>query len=113
MNPIVVATLRPSLTAHMLAPLPRCAKTIRALLKFGREFAQPRHKILVRQAMKSVAPNARIGKPARQGESLGEMRLAAMKGGIEARDLRNLRRDAHDRADRGEVVRLMERGQRR
>ena len=62
--------------------------------------------------MKPVAPNARVGKPARQCERLGEMRLAAMEGGVEACDLRNLRRDLHDGANRGEVVRLMKPRQR-
>jgi hypothetical protein len=34
-KPIVFATLRPSFTAHMLAPLPRWAKTTRALASTG------------------------------------------------------------------------------
>ncbi len=70
--------------------------------KFGCQFAQPRHKKLVRKAMKSVAPNTCIGKPARQSESLGQIRLAAMKGRVEASELRYLRRSVQDCANGSE-----------
>ena len=62
--------------------------------------------------MKSVAANALLGEPAGQGERLGQIRLGAMERRIEAGDLWNLRRSLHDRADRREVVRLMQRGER-
>jgi hypothetical protein len=58
----------------------------------------------VRQFLKPVTPNARVGKPARQCERLGKMRLAAMEGGVEACDLRNLRRDLHDGANGREAA---------
>ena len=35
MNPIVVATLRPSFNAHMLAPFPKCAMTTRPFASSG------------------------------------------------------------------------------
>jgi hypothetical protein len=34
-NPIVLSRLRPAFTAHMLAPLPRCAMTSRPLAISG------------------------------------------------------------------------------
>ena len=58
--------------------------------------------------MKSVAANAFLAEVARQGESLGETRLGAVEGGVEAGDLRDLRRSFHDRAHGGEVVGLMQ-----
>ena len=58
--------------------------------------------------MKSIAANALLGEAARQGERLREIGLGAMKGRVEAGDLRYLRRSLHDRADGGEVVRLMQ-----
>src|SRR5271165_756059 len=61
--------------------------------------------------MKPVAPNAGVSKPTRQGECLSEIRLPAMKGRVEAGDLRNLRSNIHDCANGGEVVRLMKRRQ--
>src|SRR5271170_4104260 len=58
--------------------------------------------------MKPVPANARVGEAARQSERLGEIRLRAVEGRVEAGDLGNLRRALHDRADRREVVRLMQ-----
>ncbi len=63
--------------------------------------------------MKPVPPNALVCEPARQSECLSKIRLAAMKGRVEAGDLRNLRRNVQDRANGGEIVRLMKRRQRR
>jgi hypothetical protein len=61
--------------------------------------------------MKSIAANALLGEAARHRERLGEIRLGAMEGRVKAGDLRNLRRSVHDRANWGEVVRLMQRGE--
>ena len=76
-----------------------------------REFAETRHKKLIRQAVKPVAPNAGLSKPTRQGECLSKIRLPAMKSRVEAGYLGNLRRNVQDRANGGEIVRLMKRRQ--
>ena len=47
--------------------------------------------------MKSVAANAFLCEAARQRERLGEPRLGAMEGRVEAGDLRNFRRSLEDR----------------
>ena len=62
--------------------------------------------------MKSIATNALLREAARQGERLRKIGLGAMEGRVEAGDLRYLRRGVHDRADGGEVVRLMQRCER-
>src|SRR5205085_1904780 len=45
---------------------------------------------------------------AREREHLGELGLAAMEGGVEAGDLRDVRRPFRDRGDGGEIVGLVE-----
>src|SRR5436189_224674 len=45
---------------------------------------------------------------ARQRERLRDIRLSAMKRGIEAGDLRNVRSRLQNGADRGQVMRLMQ-----
>jgi len=79
----------------------------------GRQFAQPRHKKLVRKAMKPVAPNTRVSKPARQSKCLGQIRLTAMKSRVETRDLGYLGRSIQNCANGSEIVRLVKRRQRR
>ena len=63
--------------------------------------------------MEPIPPDARLGEFARQGEHLCELRLVAMERGIETGDLRHLRRRFRNRSDRNQVVRLMQRRQRR
>src|SRR6516162_605198 len=75
----------------------------RGVLHFASELRE-----LIREAMKSIPANAFLAEVARQGESLGETRLGAVEGGVEAGDLRDLRRSFHDRAHGGEVVGLMQ-----
>ena len=57
--------------------------------------------------MKSITPNAFIGETPRQGETLSHLRLCAMKRGVEARDLWNIRRSSTHRANSREVVWLV------
>ena len=53
-----------------------------------------------------------VVEPARQGEPVGELGMAAVERGIEAGHLRQVGLDRGDRADAGEIVRLMQRRQR-
>ena len=62
--------------------------------------------------MEAVAPNALRGELARQCEFLRQGRLAAMKCGVEAGDLRCLGDNRADCTDDGDVMRLMQRGER-
>ena len=61
--------------------------------------------------MEAVAPNAGVRESPRQREGLCDSGLAAMKGRIEAGDLCDMRRPIQDGSDRGQVVRLMQRGE--
>ena len=58
--------------------------------------------------MEAVAPHAVRGQFARQGELLGECRLAAMEGGVEAGDLRQVRGCFQNRRDGRQIVRLVQ-----
>ena len=62
--------------------------------------------------METVAANATVGDRGRQGKGLGHLGLVAMKGGIEATHLRQLRLVLQQQADRLEVMRLVQRCQR-
>ena len=62
--------------------------------------------------MEAVAADAVVVEPARQGEPVGELGMAAVERGIEAGDLRQVGLDRGDRADAGEIVRLMQRRER-
>jgi len=62
--------------------------------------------------MKTVAPYPAGGELPGQRIGLGDRRLAAMERGIEASHLTDVRRGGRDRADRGDVVRLMQRRER-
>jgi hypothetical protein len=68
--------------------------------------------VFVGEAVKSVAPYALFGQGAGEREGRGYRRLAGMKRGIEAGDLRNVRLEFGNCADRFEIVRLMQRRQR-
>ena len=98
--------------AHMLAPLPRWATTTRPLGDLRRDLGQHARDVLVGQAVEAVAADAVVVEPARQGEPVGELGMAAVEGGIEAGDLRQVGLDRGDRADAGEIVRLMQRRER-
>ena len=81
--------------------------------KLRRELPQARREELVGETVKSVTTNAFLTEAPRQSERLSQIGLGAMEGRVEAGDLRYLRRGLHDRADGGEVVRLMQRRERR
>ena len=62
--------------------------------------------------MEAVAAHARVVELLRQREHLRERRVGAVERGVEAGDLRQLRRALQQRADRREVVRLVQRRER-
>jgi hypothetical protein len=62
--------------------------------------------------VETVAADAVVVEPARQSVPVGELRMAAVKRGIEARHLREIGLSRGDRADASEIVRLMQRRQR-
>ena len=64
--------------------------------------------IFVGKAMKTVAFDAFGRNPARQAEHLGDGRLAAMEGGVEAGDLRYFGQQGLQRPDAGDIVRFMQ-----
>ena len=68
--------------------------------------------IFIGQAVEAIAPYAGLRELARQRELLRQGRLALMEGGVEAGDLRDMRRGLGDRFDGGQIVRLMQRGER-
>ena len=63
--------------------------------------------------MEAVALHVVADHGARQGHELGDGRLAAMEAGVEAGHLRHVGQPLGHRVDGGQVVRLMERGERR
>ena len=62
--------------------------------------------------MEAVASHTLVIVPPRQPERLHHVRLRPMECGIETRHLRQMRRVRGDGADRRQVVRLVQRGQR-
>ncbi len=52
---MVVSTLRPLRAAHRLAPLPRCAITVRPRAATAVQFGQAADDVFVGQAVKAVA----------------------------------------------------------
>ena len=61
--------------------------------------------------METVASDTGGGEPSRQREGLGLVGLATMKGGVKARDLRNMRRYLENGPDRRKIARLVQRSQ--
>ena len=95
-NPIVLATLRPSLTAQRLAPLPRCAKTTRRWRVRARVPGSG-DQIFVGKTMKAVTPHAFLRK------RRGRAKVWARPVGCGGRPCRNRRLGAfvaplHDRS---------------
>ena len=62
--------------------------------------------------MEAVALHAGAADLPRQGNELGDRRLAAVEARVEAGHLRYAGKPVEDRLDGGQVVRLVERGQR-
>ena len=96
----------------MLAPLPRCSTTVSARGRALVELRQHRGDVLVRQAVEAVAPHAGFVQLRGQREALRDVGIGAVERGIEAGDLRQLRRALEQAPDRREVVRLMQRRER-
>ena len=91
-KPIVLATLRPPSSAHMLAPLPRCGTTVCPRGRAASCCGSTRGDVLVRQAVEAVAPHASLGRIRRgSANSCATRRLAAVECGVEAGDLRQVR----------------------
>ena len=68
--------------------------------------------VVVGQAVESVADDAFVGQSARQGEQFGQPVLAAVKAGVETGDLLQSGLPFRDSADRGKIVRLVQRRKR-
>ena len=83
-----------------------------AVGNFRRDLAEPPSDVFVRQAVKSVAANALRIERVGNGEAVRHFRMAAMEGGVEARDLQHLWLPLQDRFDWRQVVWLMQRGER-
>ena len=62
--------------------------------------------------MEAVAPDTGFSQLRGQREHLRQRRIAAVEGGIEAGDLRKLRRALHQAPDRRQVMRLVQRRER-
>jgi hypothetical protein len=91
---------------HIEDPLPRWATITRPRVlgqRAGDEF--------VGQAVEAVALDAFGRQRARDGEGLGDRRVGAVEGGIEAGHLTDIGQQAGDGLDAVEVVRLMQRGE--
>ena len=78
----------------------------------GCEVGQAGGDELVGQAVEAVAAHTGIIVAAGQAEGLDNAGLTAVEGGVEAGDLRQMRGVGGDGADRCEVVRLVQRGER-
>ncbi len=61
--------------------------------------------------MKAVAPHTGLEEFLRQRKPLYELGIAAVEGGIEAGDLRGIRRTFHQHPDRRKVMGLVQRGE--
>ena len=68
--------------------------------------------VIVGKPVETVSPDPSVMQFTGQREALGHRRLVMMKGGIEARDLRQRWRHSRDGADCREVVRLVQRRER-
>ena len=87
-KPIVLSTLFPPLMAHMEAPLPRWATITRPLAISGATCGRRLCNVLVGKAVKTVAPDAFGMELVRDRVVVRERVVVAVKGRIEARDLR-------------------------
>ena len=61
--------------------------------------------------MKAVTAHAFVVKTPWQGKGVGHEGVLAVKGGVKTRHLQRLPKGRHGRADAGQVVRLVQRGQ--
>ena len=79
----------------------------------GRHGAQLLGDIFVGEAVEAVAAHALVVEGARQRVAVGVRRMPAVEGGVEAGHLRHVRVDLRREPDRRQVVRLVQRRQRR
>ena len=93
---MVLSTLRPPVSAHIDAPLPRCATITRPAAIVRGNMRQPARDVLIRQAVKAVAPHALRIEPLRDCVVIGERAVAAMKRGVEAGDLWEIAESARE-----------------
>ena len=84
-----------------------------ALRNVGRQLRQPARDVFVGQPVKAVAADAFLVEALGQRVAVGNFGMAAMKCRVEAGDLRKLRLSLQQSADGAEIVRLMERRERR
>ncbi len=82
------------------------------IAQLRRDFRQAAGDVLVGQAVEAITAHALLRQLPRDGEGLCLPGLVAVEGGVEAGDLRQLRMRLRQRADGGEVVRLVQRGER-
>ena len=76
------------------------------------DFAEPFGDVFVGKAVKSIAAHALGVERFRNREMVNDRAVAAVKRGVEAGDLRQVRETRLDRPDRRKIVRLMQRRQR-
>ena len=66
---------------------------------------------LIRNAMKAIAPNALVAQSAIDGECLEQLIAPGVKCRVEAGNVRYLRHQPGGSRDRGEIVKLVQRGE--
>lgn len=79
----------------------------------GRDLGQPVRDVLVRQAMKAVAAEALDIELLGKGIAVGDIGVTAVESGVEAADLQKLWLALPHGPDRGEIVPLVRRSERR
>ena len=95
----------------MEAPLPRCATITRPLRNFGRNVRQGLCDIFIGKTVKSVAPDPLLMQPAGYGVVIRDLVVVAVKGRVEAGDLRQSRKFGEQGSDRRQIVGLMQAAQ--
>ena len=80
---------------------------------FGRDVRQGLRDIFIGETVKSVAPDPFIVQPTGYGVVVRDLVMVAVKGRIEAGDLRQCGKIGKQGADRRQIMRLMQRRQRR
>src|SRR5215472_4541546 len=78
----------------------------------GIKLRQAAGNVFIRQAVKTVAPHALLIEALGDRVTVGEWTVRAMKRSIKARHLKQFRPLCQERVDRGEIVRLVEGGER-
>ena len=107
-KPMLVSMHLPSRTAARLAPLPRWARITRPFAAAGSPSArQFLHQELIGQTVEAIAVNARRLVASRNRQQTGDTRHVAMKGGVEARHLRQCRMALAERLDQLDLTRQM------